>query len=406
MKCPKCSKIYNNHLKFCISCGTELVPGDNEAVSDNNGGVFDDIPPMPAEQPSSAEQVSTAEHQPSMPNSNITISAEDNGFVRNISMTSSADKHKMIEIPIRRKDGICGRALKKVGAAALSLLLFAALGLGTFSSAARALTDKENIRRGIDSINLLDIPFSEMNILSTDGYEIPQDATLEEAIMVMTAGSGVNSGNIRKIYESSTLKPFLTDIAADYGEYIRSGVQPGKITAAQITSVLKENLSIISAGTGQPLSEADIALACEEIERSSAILEQLSVSGLEMGESGRLIRLVRAFMSVPVIMAELGAAVLVIALMYLLLRSGTKTAQYCGTAALLCGGLVLAFTFLFSMQIGPFSAGSGLISEVLRGASAAVSPLLWRAGVGMAVVGAAAIIWAQSIKHTKWKLSK
>lgn len=394
MRCPKCSKIYNNHLKFCISCGTELVPEEGEIISDDNGGVFDDIPPMPSAQPSQ----DTAKD-------NITMSAQENGFVRNISLSSSADKHKMIEIPVRRRDGVCGRALKRAGAAALSIVLFAALGLGTFSSAARALTDKENIRRGVDNMNLLDIPFAEMNILNAEGYNIPQDATLEEAITVMTFGSGVNSGNIRKIYESSTLKPFLTDIAADYGEYIRSGVQPAKITAAQLQSMLAENISIISAGTGQPLSESDIALACAEIERSSAYLEQLSVSGLETGENGRLIRLARAFMSVPVIMAEFGAAVLVVALMYLLLRSGTKTAQYSGAAALICGGLILAFTFIFSMQIGPFSAGSGLLCELLRGASAAVSPFLWRAGVGMAIVGAAAIIWAQSIKHTKKKLS-
>lgn len=395
MRCPKCSKIYNNHLKFCISCGTELVPEEREIISEDTGGVFDDIPPISAVQPPQ----DTSED-------NIIIPAQENGFVRNISMTSSADKHKMTEIPVRRQDGICGRALKKAGAAVLSIMLFAALGLGTFSSAARALTDKENIRLGIDSMNLLDIPFSEMNILNTDGYEIPQDATLEEAITVMTAGSGVNSGNIRKIYESSTLKPFLTDIAADYGEYIRSGVQPAKITAAQIQSMLTENISIISASTGHPLSEADIALACAEIERSSAYLEQLSVSGLETGENGRLVRLARAFMSVPVIMAEFGAAALVMALMYLLLRSGTKTAQYSGAAALICGGLILAFTFIFSMQIGPFSAGSGLLCELLRGASAAVSPFLWRAGVGMAIVGAAAIIWAQSIKHTKRKFSE
>lgn len=397
MRCPKCSKIYNNHLKFCISCGTELVPEEDEIISDDNSGVFDDIPPMPM-----------SDTQPSQDKGeqNTTISAQDNGFVRNISLTSSANKHNMIEIPVKRKDGVCGRALKKAGAAVLSVMLFAALGLGTFSSAARVLTDKENIRRGVDNMNLLDIPFAEMNILNAEGYDIPQDATLEEAITVMTAGSGVNSGNIRKIYESSTLKPFLTDIAADFGEYVRSGVQPAKITAAQIRSMLAENISIISSGTGQPLSEADIALACAEIERSSAYLEQLSVSGLEAGENGRLVRLARAFMSVPVIIAEFGVAVLVIALTYLLLRSGTKTAQYSGAAALICGGIILAFTFIFSMQIGPFSAGSGLLNELLRGASAAVSPFLWRAGVGMAIVGAAAIIWAQSIKHTKRKFSE
>ncbi len=384
MICPNCKKVYNNRVSYCISCGTELVPEEKSETDKPD-----------TENP--AEKSTAAEPGGVFGGEVFAEKDSEHGFVRKINMTSGASTEKISLEPVSVKktggsrEGLCRRIISGTASAALSVLLAAAFVLMFGTLAGRELTDEKNISNGVRSVDLLSVPISEIGLLSTEDYEIPSDATLEEAVAVMTAGSGVTGGNIRSIYENSTISSFLSSVAADYARYLRNGTQPDKITADKVKEILSENVSIISRNTGFNLTDADIALAYSEIEKSSKLLEALSVSSLE-SRAGDYIRLARAYISVPALAAEASAAVIIIAMIYLINRKAKTVLRYGGIPIAASGLAALIFTFMFSMQIGFFSGFSGLEREIAKGASAAAADGMYRTGAAFFFIGAAALL--------------
>ncbi len=381
MICPRCKKVYSKHMKYCISCGTELVESDENVISvereivQSGGfdGIFDDIPPMPA----------NADY------------GNAGGFVREISMSAAEDKHSLPQSCMEKKGRVFIVLLKNTAAVLMSVVLMTAVIAASMSAAGRALTEERNIAKGVEGMDLLSLPIS--GFLQTEGYDIPEDATIEEAITVMTAGSGVNSGNIRTIYENSDVESFITAIAADYGEYIRSGKVPDKITAEMVKDLFSENLSVINKSTGYILVEEDIQLAYSEIERSAELFDSIYLIDMQ-SES---VRLFRAFISTPMLAAFAAAGIGAAAVIAALLKNGTRTAKYIAVPLIAGGLVILAVTFMFSMQIGFFGTADVVTSEVMKGMSAAVSDILYKAGGGAVFIGALLIIWSATVKRVK-----
>ena len=374
MICPNCKKTYNSHQNYCISCGTVLVPETPEEEQNIRKGVFEDIPNV-------SEEKAPAVSKESERNTDI---EENKAF--------SCDLSNKTAITMKRhsSEKLFSRIMKGTAALVFSLLLFCTSVLVLGTVAGRSLTDRKNIYNAVQSIDLLDIPCSQLG-MNAGAYGIPDNATVEEAIAVMTSGSGVDRGNIRRIYEASTMTDFLAEKAAEYGEFLRNGTRPGNITADELKNLLNENVPVISRNTGYTLIESDIDMAYEEIERASASLVLLSASAVENSSAGSYIRLARAYISVPFMAAELILGLAIIVIIALTCRSVTGTLKYTGIPLILSGAASLVMTFMFSMQIGVFSGQTGLSRELIRCASAAVSDNLYRAGGVLLISGILAL---------------
>lgn len=371
MICPNCKKTYNSHQNYCISCGTLLVPETPEEEQNVSKGVFDDVP--------------TAEEKAAEPERATAVQEK-----KELSGEPENENKTAITMKRHSSEKLFSRIMKGAAAGACSVLLFctAVFVLGTV--AGRSLTDRKNIYNAVRSIDLLDIPCSQLG-LNMGGYDIPDNATVEEAIAVMTSGSGVDRGNIRSIYEASTVTDYIAEKAAEYGEFLRSGTRPGAITAEELKDLLNENVPIICRNTGYTLLDSDIDMAYDEIEKASDSLSMLSASSVENGSAGGYIRLARAYISVPFMAAELILGGVIIVIIAITCRSVTGTLKYTGIPLVIAGAAALVMTFMFSMQIGAFSGQTGLSRELIRCASAAVSENLYRAGGALLISGLLAL---------------
>lgn len=374
MICPNCKKTYNSHQNYCISCGTVLVPETPEEEQNLRKGVLEDIPDVSGEKAAAVSKESE----------------KNTAFEENKAFSGDLSNKTAITMKRHSAEKLFPRILKGAAASVFSLFLFCTSVLVLGTVAGRSLTDRKNIYNAVRSIDLLDIPCSQLG-MNVGGYDIPDNATVEEAIAVMTSGSGVDRGNIRRIYEASTLTDYIAEKAAEYGEFLRNGTRPGTITADELKDLLNENVPVINRNTGYTLIESDIDMAYEEIEKASDSLNQLSASSVENSSAGRYIRLARAYISVPFMAAEfiLGAAIIVI--IALTCRSVTGTLKYTGIPLIVSGAAALVMTFMFSMQIGVFSGQTGLSRELIRCASGAVSDNLYRAGGVLLISGILAL---------------
>lgn len=338
--------------------------------------------------------------------------AEQSGFVREIDHVKKKDtdtaepplsEQEAVPVTVKTEEKIAGgkRFARNTAVVLMSVVLFAAITLLLCTYAGRLLTSESTINDAVRNIDLLNIPVSELGVIQTEGYNIPSDATVEEAITVMTAGSGITSGNIRRICENSTFRSFLSGIATEYAEYLRNGTQPDKLTAERIKKLLSENLSVINQNTGYPLIDSDIELAYAEIEKSSAAIESLSVSGIESTPAGKYIRLVRALISAPAMIAEAAAVAAAALIIAVTAKKLPKTLKAVGVPCIAAGAAVLILTFLTSMQIGPFSALTGLEREVLKAVTASTAANFYQIGGVLVFAGTAASVWAASLHRTK-----
>lgn len=385
MICPNCKKTYNSHQNYCISCGTVLVPETPEEEQNMRKGVFEDIP-------------STAEEKAAMTSvepEKISSVEESKDFSGNF----TSENKTAITMKRHSSEKLFSRIMKGTAASVFSLLLFCTSVLVLGTVAGRSLTDRKNIYNAVRSIDLLDIPCSQLG-MNVGEYGIPDNATVEEAIAVMTNGSGVDRGNIRSIYEASTITDYLAEKAAEYGEFLRNGTRPGNITADELKNLLNENVPVINRNTGYTLIESDIDMAYEEIERASDSLNLLSASAVENSSAGGYIRLARAYISVPFMAAELILGAVIIVIIAITCKSVSGTLKYTGIPLIVSGAASLVMTFMLSMQIGAFSGQTGLSRELIRCASAAVSENLYRAGGVLLVSGILALALSAAADYT------
>lgn len=363
MTCPNCKKIYNDHVTICISCGAELVPDDPEIRSE---GVYDTPAQMLPAEENIAPQPPTAEK----------------------ALINAAETSTL-------KSG--NKVLKITAQLAVSLLLFLVVILFFCSFTLRQFTMEQNLSRAVRNFDLLGLPAQEILPLSAE-------ETLGEAVAVMADGTGLDSIKIKSIYESSTIKEHLCSILGQYGKYLRDGTYPDPVTADTIKSLFSENISVISVWTGYVISDSDLALAYDYIDSMSWLIDSISVKSLEENFGG-VLSFVRAFISVPVIIAEGSAAVLLIAIIAAITKSGRKTLLFSGVSFLLAGLILTGAVFMFTMQIGVFAPETSVTREIMRSISYAMSEPMYAMGAIAAAAGGVLLIWSLTLKKAAEKTS-
>ncbi len=385
MICPNCGKEYNEKMTCCISCGTDLVPYTVERGTEQSGQIAFE-PLIPEENPTSE-------------------AAENLGFVREIAGHSSVafepsepapSEENEIPVPVSaavRKGISVSGAAKFTGSLAVSLMMFAFILLFSVSSAVRLATSGSKIAHFAESLDVMNLPASEAAI-PTEGYGVSGDATVQEAIFVMSQGTGLSRDDIKTIYEASTIQSFMTSQLTEYAEFVRSGKIPEKLTADKLKSLFSENLSVIDDALGKPLSQHDINLAFSEIDSVQPVLDKLSPASLEELLGGGGITALRLLSTMPVI---IGAAML--PLLRAINRKNSAMLRWGGVAVLAGGAAVSAAVFLFTVQPAPIR--DRLLKSIAKCAADVIAPDLYRIGGILAVLGAVMLIWAGTLKKAQ-----
>ncbi|MCI9409422.1 MAG: zinc ribbon domain-containing protein [Oscillospiraceae bacterium] len=390
MICPNCGKEYNEKMTCCISCGTDLVPYTVERGTEQSGQIAFE-PLIPEESPTSE-------------------AAENLGFVREIAGHSSVafepsepapSEENEIPVPVSaagRKGISVSGAAKFTGSLAVSLMMFAFILLFSVSSAVRLATSGSKIAHFAESLDVMNLPASEAAI-PTEGYGVSGDATVQEAIFVMSQGTGLSRDDIKTIYEASTIQSFMTSQLTEYAEFVRSGKIPEKLTADKLKSLFSENLSVIDDALGKPLSQHDINLAFSEIDSVQPVLDKLSPASLEELLGGGGITALRLLSTMPVIIGAAALAAAMLPLLRAINRKNSAMLRWGGVAVLAGGAAVSAAVFLFTVQPAPIR--DRLLKSIAKCAADVIAPDLYRIGGILAVLGAVMLIWAGTLKKAQ-----
>lgn len=381
MICPNCGKEYNEKMTCCISCGTDLVPCERDS-----------------------EQTA---FEPLIPEESFKAAASESaGFIREISGHSAAPSNTAEDIcediPVpaaaERSPLSVSGAARFAGSLVSSLMMFAFILLFSASSAVRLATSDAKIARFAESLDVMNLPAAEAAI-PTEGYGVSEDATVQEAIFVMSRGTGLSREDIKKIYETSTIQEFITAQLTDYALFVRSGKIPEKLTADKLKGVFSENLSLIDDALGRPLSQHDINMAFSEIDSVQPVLDKLSPDSLEELMGGGGIAALRLLSSMPIV---IGAAALAMAMLPLLRAINKKNSAmllWGGGTALAGGAAVSAAIFLFTVQPAPIR--DKLFRSIAKCAADVIAPDLYRIGGVLAVLGTVMLIWAGTLRKAQ-----
>lgn len=385
MICPSCGKEYNERMTCCISCGADLVPYEHSSEQTS----FEPLIP---------DTLHGSERSPA----EASVNPDPGGFVREIPGHSPvpAEPEKAVEeteIPV-----VTGKSRVSVSAAAkfagsltVSAFMLAFIMLFTAASAVRLVTAESRIAEFAENLDVMNFPAAEAAI-PTEGYGVPQDATVQEAIFVMSQGTGLSREDIKSIYEASTIRSFITAQLTEYANFIRSGKIPEKLTADRLKSLFSENLSVIDGAMGTPLSQHDINMAFSEIDSIQPVLDNLSPYSLEnmLGSGG--LAVLRLLSSLPVVICAAALAAAMLPLLRLINRGNAGMLRWGGAAALAGGTVISAAVFLLTIQ--PFSGRDKLLSSIAGCAADVISPDLYRIGGVLAVMGAVMLIWSATLR--------
>lgn len=379
MICPNCGKEYNEKMTCCISCGAELVPHEHNTEQ----VCFEPIIPEAIPEDSDIPAVS--------------------GFVRELERRSERppQPEENIEIPVPvKKKSSAAAAARGIGSFAAAMAMFALIILTAASLTIRLITDSEKISRFTSRLDVMSLPAAQTVMLTAYDYEISPDATIQEAIFIMSDGTGLTREDIRKIYEGSTVQNFLSDQLSGYAEFIREGELPEKLTSEKLKEVFSENISLISDAIGKPLTQHDIELAFAELDRTEPVLEAIAPSRLENVVGEATLTLLRLVSSLPVIIGEGAAAAAMLAVLWAINRKPGKILGWGGAAVFAGGSAVLIIAFLFSVQV--FFAGMDrLFKSIAKCADEVIAPDIYRFGGALAILGAVMLLWALTLKNAK-----
>lgn len=386
MICPNCGKEYNDRMTCCISCGSDLVPYDPDLPQDLSLPVLSDTPDVKVQDES-----------------------ERSGFIRVIAghseyppMHTAADAVDAYavpsaEIPLTvKKSASPADILRGIGSFAAAAVMLALIILTAVSVSVRLITDSEKISLFADRLDVMNLPAESAAALIDVNYEMSSDATVQEAVYLMSLGTGLTKEDIRHIYESSTAEDFLVSQLSGYAEFIRSGELPEKLTSEKLKEVFSENISLISSTIGKPLSQHDIDLAFSELDRTAPVLEAISPSSIENSVDGGLLTILRLFCSVPVMVGAAVAAAAMLVILWLINRRPVKVLTWGGGAVLIGGAFVLIAAFLASAQV--FVSGQDrFVRSISKCAAGVITPDLYRMGAALAVLGVVMLIWAATL---------
>lgn len=377
MICPNCGKEYNEKMTCCISCGADLVPYEQ----DSEQTLFEPLIPE-------ADEETVPLHQ---------------GFARSLEGHSeyppeaAAEAYaEPVDSPAERVTTRASRAVCGIGSFAAALAMFALIALASLSAAVRLLTDEGKIADFATRLDVMSLPAAQTVMLAEYDYEIPADATVQEAIFIMSEGTGLTREDIRRIYENSTMRDFLAARLEGYAEFIRRGEMPERLTTEKLKEVFSENLSLISGAIGKPLCQHDIDLAFAELDRTEPVLEAIAPAKIENDLGETSLSLLRLVCSAPVMICEAAAAAAMLIVLYAINRRAGSVLGWGGGAVLAGGAAALAATFLFDLQV--FLPGGRLVKSVAKCAAEVVTPDMYRLGAGLALLGAVMLLWAATLR--------
>lgn len=376
MKCPNCGKEYNDRMTCCISCGSDLIPYDHESETTQPEFVISDT--------------------------KDTDKPEKAGFIRVIAGHSEyppmSDADISEEIPLtEKKNTSLPEVLKNICSLASAAVMLALIVLAAASAAVRLVTDSEKISEFAGRLDVMNLPVESF---VAGSIEISSDATVQEAVYIMSEGTGLTKDDIRRIYESSTAEHFLASQLNGYAEFIRDGELPEKLTPEKLKEVFSENISLISGTMGKPLSQHDIDLAFAELDRTEPVLEAIAPSRIESALDDGTLTVLRLFCSVPVMVGESVAAAAMLFLLWVINRRPEKSLAWGGGAVLAGGAAVLIATFLASAQV--FISGQDrFVRSISKCATQVISPDLYRIGGALAVLGVVMLIWSVTLTERK-----
>lgn len=387
MICPNCGKEYNEKMTCCISCGAELVPNEHDTEQVCFESILPEAVPeedVPAEVGFVRELEGHSEHPPE-PAETVEIPVP----VRSVRSAKDA-----------KKKSSAAAAARGIGSLAAAMAMFALIILTAASLSVRLITDSDKISQFTSRLDVMSLPAAHTVMLTAYDYEISPDATIQEAIFIMSDGTGLTREDIRKIYESSTVQNFLSDQLSGYAEFIREGELPEKLTSEKLKEVFSENISLISEAIGKPLTQHDIELAFAELDRTEPVLEAIAPARLENIVGEATLTLLRLVSSLPVIIGEGAAAAAMLVILWAINRKPGKILGWGGAAVFAGGAAVLIIVFLFSVQV--FFAGMDrLFKSVAKCAAEVIAPDIYRFGGTLAILGAVMLLWALTLKNAK-----
>lgn len=382
MICPNCGKEYNEKMTCCISCGAELVPHEHDTEQVCFEPIIPEAVPEEADIPAAV------------------------GFVRELEGHSEHPPEPVetveIPIPVRnvKKKSSAAAAARGIGSFAAAMAMFALIILTAASLSIRLITDSEKISQFTSRLDVMSLPAAQTVMLTAYDYEISPDATIQEAIFIMSAGTGLTRDDIREVYESSTVQNFLCEQLSGYAEFIREGELPEKLTSEKLKEVFSENISLISDAIGKPLTQHDIELAFAELDRAEPVLEAIAPARLENVVGEATLTLLRLVSSLPVIIGEGAVSAAMLVVLWAINRKPGKILGWGGAAVFAGGAAVLITVFLFSVQVF-FSGADRLVKSVAKCAAEVIAPDIYRFGGTLAVLGAVMLLWAFTLKNAK-----
>ena len=386
MICPNCGKEYNEKMTCCISCGAALVPYEQESEQT----AFESVIPEALPESKYDESVSV-------------------GFVRGLEGHSEYPPEPEVQesyaeeaVPVTVKSvGVsASRAAKNIGSFAAAAVMFALIILSSASFTARLITDSRKISEFAEKLDVMSLPAAQTVMLSSGSYEIAPDATVQEAIFVMSNGTGLTREDIREIYENSTVGNFLASQLDGYAGLIRDGEIPEKLTPEKLKAVFSENISLISEAIGKPLSQHDIDLAFSELDRTENVLEAIAPSKLESVIGDSALTALRLFSSLPVIIGEACAAAAMLIILWAINHRPGKVLGWGGGAVLAGGVTVLITAFLCSVQVF-FTGQDRFVRSIAKCVTDVITPDIYRLGGTLAVIGVVMLLWAATLHKSR-----
>lgn len=395
MICPNCGKEYNEKMTCCISCGADLVPYESESEQACFEPIIPDIPDISDISESGLRNETVSE-----------VSEVSVGFERTLKGHSEYPPKKTENAAKdgssahKRKGLAVSGAARGIGSFAASAVMFALIIIASAAAGARLITSSGKISEFAARLDVMNLPASDTVMFAADDYQIEPDATLQEAIFVMSAGTGLTREDIRRIYESSTAEDFLASQLSGYAGYIRDGELPEKLTSEKLKEVFSENIGLIGSAIGKPLSQHDIDLAFAELDRAEPVLEAIAPSRIESTASSGTLTILRLFTSVPVIIGESAAAAAMLIVLWAINRRSERVLGWGGGTVFAGGAVILVTTFLTAAQVF-FSEQDRFFRSVAKCAAAVIAPDLYRIGGSLAALGAVMLLWAATLKKQR-----
>ncbi len=391
MICPNCGKEYNEKMTCCISCGSPLVACEQ----DTDQVTFEPLIPeaVPADENFDVK-------------SSVNIS--QNGFVRGYEKdpgnSSGVGEEKPEDtIPVRVTGGrksSSPKAAVNILSFAAAAVMFAFILLAAASLTVRLITDSRKISEFAADLDVMNLPAVHTGITSYGGYDIADDATVLEAVFIMSEGTGLTRDDIREIYKNSTASEFLASQLGGYASFIREGEMPEKLTAEKLKAVFSENIDLISESIGKPLSMHDIDLAFSELDRAEPVLEAIAPAKLEGALGDGALTAVRLFSSLPVIISEGIAAAVMLVVLRALNKRPERVLGWGGGAVLAGGTAILLVSFLCSVQVF-FTGQDRFVRSIVKSITDVINPDLYRLGGILAALGAVMLMGALTIRKIR-----